>query len=144
MPVATRIAEPAPNADYVVTKFQDIPSIQSYLIAFTVSDFIPVEDNSRFIPQRVFAKPQSISNGEEKLALEVSGKILEGFEKYLGVNYSLPKMDQAAIPDFAGGAMENWGLVTYQERYLLFNEATGTTRDRENVIVTIAHEFAVS
>lgn len=40
--------------------------------------------------------------------------------------------------------MENWGLVTYREQYLLFNEVTGTTRDRENVIATISHEFAVS
>lgn len=39
--------------------------------------------------------------------------------------------------------MENWGLVTYREQYLLFNEVTGTTRDQENVITTIAHEFAV-
>lgn len=144
MPVASRTAETAPNADYVVTKFQDIPSIQSYLIAFTISDFSHVEDESHFIRQRVFAKPQSILNGEAKLALEVSGKLLEGFEKYLGVNYSLPKMDQAAMPDFAPGAMENWGLVTYRERYLLFDEATGTPRDRENIITTIAHEFAVS
>jgi aminopeptidase N len=52
-------------------------------------------------------------------------------------------MDQLAIPDFAAGAMENWGLVTYREQYLLFNEKTGTTRDQENVEATIAHEFAV-
>lgn len=42
------------------------------------------------------------------------------------------------------GAMENWGLVTYREPYLLFNDATGTARNRENVISTISHEFAVS
>ena len=40
--------------------------------------------------------------------------------------------------------MENWGLVTYREALLLFNETTSTTRDRENVIATIAHEFTVS
>jgi aminopeptidase N len=41
------------------------------------------------------------------------------------------------------GAMENWGLVTYAESALLFNENTGTTGNREGVLVTIAHEFAV-
>lgn len=40
--------------------------------------------------------------------------------------------------------MENWGLVTYAEDYLMFNEQTGTTRDREYVITTIVHEFTVS
>lgn len=142
MPQASRTVET--GSDYVVTKFEDIPSIQSYLIAFTVSDFTFVSDNSHSVPQRVFGIPQKITNGEARLALEVSGKILEEFESYLSVPYGLPKMDQAAIPDFAAGAMENWGLVTYAEPYLLFNDATSTTRDRENVIATIAHEFAVS
>lgn len=45
---------------------------------------------------------------------------------------------------FLSGAMENWGLVTYREIYLLFNPATGTTRDYENIVTIIAHEFAVS
>lgn len=106
MPEASRVE--VPGGSYVVTKFEEIPSIQSYLIAFTVSDFLYREDTTGRIPQRVFAKPQSIAAGHGKLALDVSGKILEGFEQYLGTPYSLPKMDQAALPDFAAGAMENW------------------------------------
>jgi aminopeptidase N len=102
MPEASRTSEPTPS-EYVVTKFAEIPSVQSYLIAFTISDFPSIEDKTGFIPQRIFGKPQSIENGDGAYALGVSGKILTGYENYLGVNFSLPKMDQAAIPDFAAG-----------------------------------------
>jgi aminopeptidase N len=106
MPQASRL--PVSGGNYVITKFEEIESIQSYLIAFTVSDFLFVQDTTGRIPQRVFAKPQSISSGYGQLALNVSGKILEGFENYLDTPFSLPKMDQAALPNFAAGAMENW------------------------------------
>jgi aminopeptidase N len=93
------------GTNYVTTKFKRVPSVQSYLIAFTVSDFLFVQDTTGFVPQRIFAKPQSIANGEARYALENSYKILLGFEQYLSIPYSLEKMDQAAMPDFAAGAM---------------------------------------
>lgn len=101
MPEASRTAEVGGN--YVVTKFEEIPSVQSYLIAFTVSDFTSVQDTTGPTPQRIFATPQSIANGYGSVALVASVKLLSGFEDYLGVNYTLPKMDQAAMPDFAAG-----------------------------------------
>lgn len=106
MPVAntTRVGD----SNYVVTKFEEILSIQSYLIAFIVSDFTFVQDTTGRIPQRIFAKPKSIADGHGQYALDVSRDILEGFEQYLNTSFSLPKMDQAAMPDFAAGAMENW------------------------------------
>lgn len=78
------------------------------------------------------------------MALDASLKSLVGFETYLGVSYTLDKMDQAAIPDFDAGAMENWGLVTYRESSLLWNESTATTSNRYGIMSTISHEFAVS
>lgn len=101
MPEVSRL--PEAGGSYVVTKFDDTPLVQSYLIAFTVSDFTHIQDTSRVTPQRIFAKPQSITNGDGRVALEASGKLLSGFEDYLGINYTLPKMDQAAMPDFAAG-----------------------------------------
>ncbi|CRL01384.1 CLUMA_CG014379, isoform A [Clunio marinus] len=130
------------GGNYVVTTFKTIPSVQSYLIAFIVSDFAYIENNDGSVPHRIFAKSESIKAGDADLALTASVYLLEKFEEYVNISYSLDKMDQAAMPDFAAGAMENWGLVTYREPYLLFNEITGRARDRENVIATISHEFA--
>lgn len=106
MPMISRIA--VPDTNHVTTKFETIESVQSYLVAFIVSDFTAADDMAGRVGQRVFAKRQSINAGHAKYAIDVSRPILEGFEKYLGTNFSLPKMDQAALADFAAGAMENW------------------------------------
>lgn len=52
-------------------------------------------------------------------ALEVATKCLPYYKEYFKIAYPLPKMDLIAIADFAAGAMENWGLVTYRETCLL-------------------------
>lgn len=101
-PVAARTPE-AGGSTFVVTRFEEVPSVQSYLIAFTVSDFEYVEDLTRAVPHRIYAKPQSIASGHGDLALSVAADLLEGYEQYLGVNYTLSKMDQIALPDFSAG-----------------------------------------
>lgn len=93
---------------HVTTKFQEMPSAQPYIMAFVISDFTYQMDLTGSVPQRVFGQPEQIKNGDAQYAVDVSWKILKGFEDHLGVNYTLPKMDQIAIPDFAAGAMENW------------------------------------
>lgn len=97
--------------DYVITNFVETPAMPTYLVAFVVSDYKKVNESSYRAPQQVFAKPQSIDNGEADLAVTIAGRILTQIETYFGLNYRYlqPKMDQVAIPDFAGGAMENWG-----------------------------------
>ena len=58
------------------------------------------------------------------------------------MDFPLPKMDMAAIPDFAAGAMENWGLITYRERLLLLDEERSGATDKEAVTDVMAHELA--
>ena len=50
--------------------------------------------------------------------------------------------DLIAIPDFSLGAMENWGLITYRNQYLLYDEHLSTERDKMEVAIVIAHELA--
>ena len=50
--------------------------------------------------------------------------------------------DLVAIPDFAAGAMENWGLITYRMIALLYDSKVSTTQDKQWVAVVIAHEIA--
>lgn len=86
--------------------------MSTYLLAFIVSEFSSVQLET----YGVYAKSQEIDAGKAQYALETGKKVLQGIAGFVGVPYSLEKMDQAAIPDdyFAAGAMENWGLVTYR------------------------------
>jgi aminopeptidase N len=50
--------------------------------------------------------------------------------------------DHIVVPDFAAGAMENWGLITYRMRSLLVNDTTASPADKQWVVIVIAHELA--
>ncbi|CAL5350452.1 unnamed protein product [Camellia sinensis] len=61
---------------------------------------------------------------------------------YFAVPYSLPKLDMVAIPDFAAGAMENYGLVTYRETALLYDDKHSAAANKQRVATVVAHELA--
>ena len=106
MPEESKTA--VPGTENVITKFEKSPPFQTYLVAFVISDFKSLDDLKALpVPQRVFTTPTKIT--EASFALEHGVKVLEAFEKYLKVDFLLPKMDQISIPDFASGAMENFG-----------------------------------
>jgi len=96
----------------------------------------------------------------EVLNLQVALKAIPFFSKFFGIPYGLPKCDLIAIPDFNfgivlcslhilcvskcsfSGAMENWGLVTYREVFLLLDPAKSTTVGKEHITLVVAHELA--
>jgi puromycin-sensitive aminopeptidase len=75
-------------------------------------------------------------------ALEIGAFALDYFADYYGIVYPGDKMDMVAVPDFAFGAMENLGCVTYREALLLVDPATATQAELLNVVDVIAHELA--
>ncbi|XP_015517533.2 aminopeptidase N [Neodiprion lecontei] len=122
------------------TVFETTPLISTYLVAFIASDFagITTDDNTF----GVWARSSAIATAQ--YAFDFGIESLESLENYTGIayyNYALDKMDQIAIPDFSSGAMENWGLVTYRERYLLYEDGVSTTSDKQNIATVISHEF---
>lgn len=113
-------------------------TIPTYLIAFHVSDYAYTEGSLFSLPHRLYSKPSSVDNHQFGL---VSGiLILQGLADYYNVHFVMPQMLQVAIPG-KGGAMENWGLVTYGEQYLLYNKNTSTTSAQASIANIIAHEF---
>lgn len=125
----------------VATRFQRSVPMVTYLACFVVCDFSYKENmTSNGVPIRIFATPDKIDQVD--YALSISGRILELYENTFGLPYPLPKLDQIAIPDFASGAMEHWGLVTYRETVLLYSEREASVFNRQRVAVVVAHELA--
>lgn len=132
---------------------------------------------------RIWGRPEAITEDQGEYALQVTGPILNFFEKHYNTAYPLPKSgacrgtegwrhrgwwhrgwwyqhwrypgwllrctnrtplppDQVGLPDFNAGAMENWGLVTYRENSLLFDDAYSSIGNKERVVTVIAHELA--
>lgn len=137
MPIKSKVDSTNPN--YTTTEFEDTLSMQTYLLAFVVSDFDSITDQDN--NQSVYAAPSSIANGDLQFALEAGVKVIDALEDYLQVNYSFPKLDQIGIPDFAAGAMENWGLVTYREEVLLYNATKSPKSQLKRTASIIAHEY---
>ena len=89
---------------------------------------------------RIWSEPSSLDQTE--YARDIGPKILKFFEDYFRVPFPLPKQDMIAIPDFSAGAMENWGLITYREVAILYEEGKSSRSDKEYVAVVVAHELA--
>ncbi|KAI4459110.1 protease m1 zinc metalloprotease [Holotrichia oblita] len=124
--------------------YSDTPVMSTYLIAFIVSKFqgYGSQDGDR-AQYDVWVQPDALSTA--KYAYDTGLKVLEELDNYTGIPYyemdGVEKMDQIAIPDFSAGAMENWGLVTYRETSLLWDEEQSTNTNKQRVATVVAHEF---
>ncbi|HYY47073.1 MAG TPA: ERAP1-like C-terminal domain-containing protein, partial [Thermoplasmata archaeon] len=122
-------------------RFGETPRMSTYLVAFAVGPLAALERRARTGAKvGVWALPDRIAHG--RWALDESIRILDYLNEYYGVPYPLPKLDHIALQDFAAGAMENWGAITYRERILLFDPATSSAQTRQNIVDVIAHETA--
>ncbi|XP_076764228.1 putative aminopeptidase-2 [Xylocopa sonorina] len=115
--------------------FQETPTMSTYLVVLVVSDFIRVNEDT----YSVWARKNAINDG--KYALSVMKPLVNFYEKTLNIPYQLPKLDMVALPDFVSGAMENWGLLTYKERNVLYDSALSTTASKQSIINVISHEI---
>uniref|UniRef100_A0A8C8FZM7 Aminopeptidase n=1 Tax=Oncorhynchus tshawytscha TaxID=74940 RepID=A0A8C8FZM7_ONCTS len=88
---------------------------------------------------RIYAQPAQIATAE--YAANTTKIIFDYFEEYFDMTYSIPKLDKIAIPDFGTGAMENWGLITYREANLLYDENQSSSYNKQRVASVIAHEL---
>lgn len=89
--------------------FQTTPPMPTYLTAIFVGEFVPSNNNSNI---KIYTNADTVE--QTKYVDAETWKHMRVMEKYTGIKYSLPKMDLLAIPDFQAGAMENWGMNTYQ------------------------------
>lgn len=127
--------------DTGVWTFETTPRMSSYLLAFALGDLQTKKGQTKNGTEvGIFAtkahKPSSLD-----FALDIAVRVIDFYEDYYGVAYPIPHSYHLALPDFSAGAMENWGLVTYREIYLIVDE-NSTAETRQQVALVIAHELA--
>ena len=121
--------------------FEKTPKMSTYLLYLGVGKF--VQEKSRHGGTELYAayadRPTSKINTE--FSFDATRKVLDFYESYFGIPFQLPKLHNVAVPEFAYGAMENWGAITYREILLHVDKDT-SVRARKSVAHVIAHEVA--
>ncbi|XP_048007483.1 aminopeptidase N-like [Leguminivora glycinivorella] len=128
-------------AGFVKHEFEDTLLMSTYLLAYLVSTFESVTNaqvSQYRLPFRVYTRPGILNTAE--FAMDFGQKNMVALEEYTEFEYAFPKLDNVAVPDFAAGAMENWGLIVYREVALLVTEGVTTTFTKQNIGRIISHE----
>ncbi len=138
---AAEIGRQVLDSGKIEVSFARTMKMSTYLVAFIVgeleaTDAVDVDGT----PLRIIVAPGSMHL--TPFALEMGAHCLRYFSDYYDIPYPGDKLDMVAIPDFAWGAMENLGCITYRETALLVDTDSATTAEKERVAHTIAHEIA--
>ena len=133
---------PEDHVENGVHYFQATVKMSTYLVAFAFGEL-----------QSKFAKTKSgVEIGvfstkahqpkELDFSLDIAKRAIEFYEDFYQTPYPLPQSYQLALPDFSAGAMENWGLVTYREAYMLLDPDNTTLNQKRLIATVITHELA--
>ena len=133
---------PEDHVENGVHYFQETVKMSTYLVAFAFGEL-----------QSKFAKTKSgVEIGvfstkahqpkELDFSLDIAKRAIEFYEDLYQTPYPLPQSYQLALPDFSAGAMENWGLVTYREAYMLLDPDNTTLNQKRLIATVITHELA--
>ena len=132
------VKKEAKQGEKKVVTFNTTPKMSSYLLYIGVGDFEVASIRSGRLTINCITVP-----GKKKytaLALGYTKRFIHYFEGYFGIRLPLIKMDVIAVPDFAAGAMENWGAITFRETALLAEEKAAIVT-KQRIAEVIAHEL---
>nr|XP_026484276.1 membrane alanyl aminopeptidase-like [Vanessa tameamea] len=145
----TRIRETRNSAihNYQEDVYNTTPVMSTYLLALVVAQYesMSVTQNN-LLTYELIARQSAISERQGEYALEVGQLLTESMNEHTGIEYfSIHpnlKMTHAAIPDFSAGAMENWGLITYREAYLMYDQNNTNDYFKQLIAYILSHEIA--
>lgn len=136
-PVKKRTAQD----NLATTVFETTPIMSTYLLAFVYGEMgFKEAKTSSGVTVRAYATPDNVQFTD--FALDVAVKCLDFYNDYFGISYPLEKCDMIALPDFASGAMENWGCITYREQCMLVDPKNTSVPTKQYVAMVVAHELA--
>ncbi len=113
--------------------------MSTYLLYLGIGDFDEIE--GKMGDKEIYVAAYDGKSSRGRFALDVAKKVIAFYEEYFGIKYPLPKLHLIAVPEFAVGAMENWGAITFREIALLADEKSSEST-RRNVATVVAHEIA--
>jgi aminopeptidase N len=131
---------PGPEAGKHTLVFARTPTMSTYLVAMLVGDFVCRSGSADNIPVRVCSTPDKLPL--TGFALEAAEQEVKFYNQWTGIKYQFGKLDIIGVPDFAAGAMENSGAITFREEYLFADPEHASLGTRKTVASIISHEIA--
>ncbi len=137
----TRIVDDRLEGGKRIVRFAESMKMSTYLVAFIVGELVSTAPiMARHTPVRLWSIP-----GKQHLTPfghEIAVYSLNFLADYYAIPYPGDKLDLIAIPDFASGAMENLGAITFRETALLLDQRTATHAEQGRIADVVAHENA--
>ena len=124
----------------VSVTFADSPKMSSYLLAVFAARLQPKTRKVGKTLVSVWAPADQLAQAD--FALDAAERALKALEKYFGMPYQLPKLDLVAAPDFASGAMENWGAILFRDVNVLVDPKLTSDAAKRRVAEVVSHEIA--
>ncbi|XP_051544822.1 thyrotropin-releasing hormone-degrading ectoenzyme-like [Myxocyprinus asiaticus] len=127
---------------WVTNHFFRTPRMSTYYLAWAVCNFTYIEavtDNGVVI--RLYARPDAIQSGSGDYALHITKRLLQFYQDYFKVKYSLPKLDLLAVPKHPYAAMENWGLSVFVEQKILLDPDVSSSSYQMELTMVVVHEI---
>jgi tricorn protease interacting factor F2/3 len=128
-----------PDGDKKIVTFQKTPRMSTYLLYLGVGKF--QAQRSKLGDTEIILATTPGKTSQVAFAQDEARKSIEFFNSYYKIPYALPKIHLIAVPEFAMGAMENWGAITFRE-ILLLVDANTSARSKLRIAMVIAHELA--
>ncbi|MDE1828305.1 MAG: M1 family metallopeptidase [Candidatus Micrarchaeota archaeon] len=121
-----------------MVRFEKSAKMSTYLLYLFVGNYEAIEGRLGKLRLRAITVPGKVEQVRESLGYAI--KFLDWQQKYFGINFPLPKLDFIAIPDFAAGAMENWGAITFREiAFVITKQSSAAIKQQASE--TISHEI---
>ncbi len=132
-------AEESVEGAYKKTRFDTTPVMSTYLLALALAPLQPKTIKIGETTVSVWALPDTLQMSA--FALKVTSEVLPRLNDYFGLPYPYPKLDLISVPNFAMGAMENWGAIFFRDSCLLLDETLSSTSTQRDVANVITHEI---
>jgi len=129
------------NGQWVVDYYSPTPKMATYLLAIIVANFVRLE-NSTNDGKKVYTYVRPNAIDQARYASGIAARIQDHYAQFYNIDYPLQQQAHVAVPDFAAGAMENWGCIIYRETALLYDPTMSTAVNKQRVAIVVAHELA--